>query len=95
MTDENIIVLYDEEGSEVEFEFLDLVNFEDEEYVVLLPVEESDEAGEVVILKLEYVEGEEGETYLRVEDEATLLRFIIFSKKGLRMSFALLIKACC
>lgn len=87
MTDENIIVLYDEEGSEVEFEFLDLVNFEDEEYVVLLPVEESDEAGEVVILKLEYVEGEEGETYLRVEDEATLIAVYNIFKERFKDEF--------
>jgi uncharacterized protein YrzB (UPF0473 family) len=51
--DNNIIILNDEKGNEVKFEFLDLIEHEGDEYVVLLPVEESDEAGEVVILKLE------------------------------------------
>ena len=53
---DNIIVLNDEEGQEVKFEFLDLVELDDEEYVVLLPISEEgveDDDGEVVILKLE------------------------------------------
>ena len=39
---DNIVVLNDEEGNEVEFEFLDLIEYEGEEYVVLLPVEEEE-----------------------------------------------------
>ena len=52
---DNIVVLNDEEGNEVQFEFLDLVELDDEEYVVLLPVtdEGEEDEGEVVILKLE------------------------------------------
>ena len=41
---DNIIVLNDEEGNEVQFEFLDLIDFEGEEYVVLLPAEETEDA---------------------------------------------------
>ena len=40
---DNIIVLNDENGNEVKFEFLDLVELEEEEYVVLLPVSEEGE----------------------------------------------------
>ena len=36
-------MLNDESGNEVPFEFLDLIKYENEEYVVLLP--EGDEAG--------------------------------------------------
>ena len=52
--DNNIIVLNDEDGKEVKFEFLDLVELDNEEYVVLLPVEAEgeDSDGEVVILKV-------------------------------------------
>lgn len=32
---DNIIILNDEDGNEVEFEFLDLIEYEGEEYVVL------------------------------------------------------------
>ena len=64
---DNIVVLNDEEGNEVEFEFLDVVELDGKEYVILLPVEEI-ENGEVVIFR---VEGEgEDETYIGLEDEA-------------------------
>ena len=45
---DNRIILNDEDGNEIEFEFLDVVEVDEKEYVVLLPVEEA-EKGEVVI----------------------------------------------
>ena len=80
---DNIIVLNDENGEEVPFEFLDLIELEGEEYVVLLPVEEDEEdAGEVVILKVEDTDSEEEESYVSVEDEDTLNKvFEIFKEK--------------
>ena len=69
---DNIIVLNDENGEEVPFEFLDLIEYEGEEYVVLLPVEEDEEADEVVILKLEDTESEDEESYVSVDDEEVL-----------------------
>ena len=81
----NIVVLNDENGEEVEFEFLDLVELDGEEYVVLLPVEEEEnpeEAGEVVILKLEDTESEDEESYVSVEDEEVLNKvFEMFKEK--------------
>ncbi len=82
---DNIIVLNDENGEEVPFEFLDLIELDGEEYVVLLPVEdeeESEEAGEVVILKVEDTESEEEESYVSVEDEEILNKvFEMFKEK--------------
>lgn len=83
---DNIVTLNDEEGNEVEFEFLDLIQYEGEDYVVLLPLltedEEDDDAGEVVILKLEDSEDEEEESYVSVEDEEVLNNvFEIFKDK--------------
>ena len=82
---DNIIVLNDEEGNEVKFEFLDLVELDEEEYVVLLPVSEEGEEdeGEVVILKLEDTdEDSEEESYVGVEDEDILNKvFAIFKEK--------------
>ena len=80
---DNIIVLNDENGEEVPFEFLDLIELEGEEYVVLLPVEENEEdAGEVVILKVEDTDSEEEESYVSVEDEDVLNKvFEIFKEK--------------
>lgn len=81
MEESNIIILNDEEGNEVQFEFLDLIELDEEEYVVLLPVEE--DAEEVVILKVEdSEEDEEMENYVSVEDEDTLNKvFEIFKEK--------------
>ena len=70
---DNIIILNDEDGNEVKFEFLDLMEYEGEEYIVLLPTEEGDDNDEVVILKVEDVEDDpDMETYVSVEDEDTL-----------------------
>ena len=82
---DNIVILNDEDGNEVRFEFLDLVELEDEEYVVLLPIAEEgeEEEGEVVILKVEDVDEEsDEESYVSVDDEETLNRvFEIFKEK--------------
>ena len=82
---DNIIVLNDEEGNEIEFEFLDLIEYEGEEYVVLLPVEEEqndDDAGEVVILKLEDTDSDDEESYVSVDDEEVLNKvFELFKDK--------------
>lgn len=72
---DNILTLNDEEGNEVEFEFLDLIEYEGEEYVILLPVEDEEdeeEPGEVVILKLEDTDNEDEESYVSVDDEEIL-----------------------
>lgn len=83
---DNVIILNDEDGNEVKFEFLDLIEMDDEEYVVLLPAIDEDtneDAGEVVILKVEDTDDDsEEESYVGVEDEETLNKvFEIFKEK--------------
>lgn len=83
---DNIVILNDEDGNQVQFEFLDLIELDDEEYVVLLPVTEEGEEdeGEVVILKVEDTDDEESdeESYISVEDEEILNQvFEIFKEK--------------
>lgn len=79
---DNIITLNSESG-EVRFEFLDLVEYNGDEFVVLLPADDPDESGEVVILKLDTIdEDAEEESYIGVEDEDTLQAvFNIFKDK--------------
>lgn len=83
--EDNIIILSDENGEDITFEFLDLIEYDGEEYVVLLPADLSeDEDGEVVILKLEDSDSEdsEEEAYVSVEDEDILNKvFEIFKDK--------------
>ena len=82
---DNIVILNDEEGNEVKFEFLDVVELDDEEYVVLLPVTDAgeEEEGEVVILKIEDTDDDsEEESYVSVDDDDTLNRvFEIFKER--------------
>ena len=82
--EDGIVVLKDEEGKDVEFEFLDLIEYNNENYVVLLPVDEveNEDADEVVILKEEDTPEGEEESYVSVDDEETLNKvFEIFKDK--------------
>ena len=75
----SILTLTDENGEEVSFEYLDSIEYEGVEYLVLAP--EGDETGETVILEVQPVD-EENENYTGVEDEAILEAvFAIFKEK--------------
>ena len=75
----SIQTLTDENGEDVDFEYMDSIEYEGKEYLVLIPVE--DESGEIVILEIEPVD-EETENYLSVDDEAVLNAvFGIFKEK--------------
>ena len=67
--DENILTLTDENGQDMDFEYLDCLTYEGTEYLVLMPADEP--STEIVILEVEPVD-EENENYLAVEDEAIL-----------------------
>lgn len=69
LEEDNIIVLTDEEGNEVDFELIDFLEYGGCEYVVLLPVEDTD--GEVVILQVLPLD-DEMEEYIPVDDEGVL-----------------------
>ena len=72
MENDNIITLNDENGTETKLQFLDLIEYQNEEYVVLLPLEEIEsESAEVLILQIEDINSET-ESYISVEDENTL-----------------------
>ena len=67
--EENILTLTDENGVETAFEYLDVIEYQGTEYLILMPAEE--DSDEIVILQIEPVD-EENENYLAVEDEAVL-----------------------
>ena len=74
-----IITLEDNEGNEVEFELLDVVEYEGDEYIVL--IENDEEAQDVVILKIESVD-DETENYVGIDDEELLANvFETFKEK--------------
>ena len=65
----SIITLTDENGVDTEFEYMDCIEYQDKEYLVLSPAEE--DACEIVILEIEPVD-EETENYVAIESEETL-----------------------
>ena len=65
----SILTLTDENGQDVDFEYMDCLEYQGKEYLVLMPLEE--ENNEIVILEVEPVD-EEVENYLAVEDETVL-----------------------
>ena len=80
MDEENIIVLNDEDGNKIEFEFLDLISYRQKEYVVLLPLKDFDD--QVVILQVEAAD-EETENYISVENEFVLNTvFALFKERN-------------
>ena len=67
--EESILTLTDENGDEIQFEYLDCIEYEVKEYLILMPLDE--ESNEIVILEIQPVD-EENENYVAVEDEAIL-----------------------
>ena len=65
----SLITLTDDNGLETTFEYLDCIEYQGKEYLVMIPAEE--DANEIVILEIQPVD-EENENYLAVEDEAVL-----------------------
>ena len=75
----SILTLTDEKGNDIDFEYLDCIEYEGKEYLVLMPAD--DVATEIVILEVEPVD-EETENYLSVDDEAVLNAvYAIFKEK--------------
>ena len=67
--EESILTLTDENGEEMDFEYMDCIEYQGAEYLILMPVDE--ESSQIVILEIQPVD-EENENYLAVEDETVL-----------------------
>lgn len=80
----NVITLTDSDGSDVDFEVLDIVPYNDHEYVVMLPVDDESDSPEAVILELLEAEEDNEEDMLQgVEDEEILNAvFNLFMEKN-------------
>ena len=75
----NILTLTDENGADVDFEYLDCIEYDGKEYLVLMPADEL--STEIVILEVEPVD-EETENYLSIQDENILNAvYAIFKEK--------------
>ena len=65
----SLLTLTDENGEDATFEYLDCIEYQGKEYLILLPTETEETS--VVILEVEPVD-EETENYLSVSDDAVL-----------------------
>ncbi len=63
----SILTLTDEHGEDVNFEYLDCIEYNGVEYLVLMP----EDSNEIVILEVQPVD-EENENYVAVENEDIL-----------------------
>ena len=73
----NIVELIDDEGSSFAFEYIMTIDFGENEYVVLTPIDppaddnQEDYEGQVVILRVEH-DKEQENTYVSIDDEDEL-----------------------
>ena len=65
--EESILTLTDENGVETNFEYMDCIEYQGKEYLILMP----EESNEIVILEVQPVD-EENENYIAVESEEIL-----------------------
>ncbi len=69
----SIIALTDEQGNEVEFELLDVVPYNGQEYLAIIPLVEDEEESQMVQLyRIVPDEDGESETYMGIESEEEL-----------------------
>lgn len=66
----SFITLTDDNGEDVSFEVLDVIDYKEREFAVLLPFEDTDD--EVVILEVIAGEDEETDEFISVEDDEIL-----------------------
>jgi len=76
--EDNVVTLVNEKGEDVEFEYLDTLEVDGLDYLILVPVDDPDDGG-VVIFRIED-EGEE-ETYVGVDIEEFTKVFNAFKEK--------------
>ncbi|MBR2315601.1 MAG: DUF1292 domain-containing protein [Clostridia bacterium] len=68
MEDEGIITLTDNSGEEESFGFLDIIEYEGEDFIVLYPM--NDDEGQLLILKVEEdATSDEYDSYVGIEDD--------------------------
>lgn len=80
----NVITLTDSDGSDVDFEVLDIIPYKEHEYVVMLPVDDESDSPEAVILELLEAEEDNEEDMLQGVDDEEILNavFNLFMEKN-------------
>ena len=82
---DDVIILEDEEGNPFPVEVLGVVEHKGEEYAVFYPCDDTDQEGEVIILRI--VETDEEEAYVSTDDEETVNTIFEFFKEKFKDQF--------
>ncbi len=69
--EDNIIILEDDQGNQVEFATIDVFELNDETYFALLEIMDDEESDEVLIMKVDGIDTEDPELVM-IEDDAEL-----------------------
>ena len=67
-----VITLVDDNGNEIDFFFLDVIEYDGKEYAALIPVDESEDGEEVTILEAKRNADGEFDDMIGISDEAVL-----------------------
>ena len=67
-----VITLVDDNGNEIDFFFLDVIEYDGKEYAALIPVDESEDGDEVTILEAKRNADGEFDGMIGISDEAVL-----------------------
>lgn len=67
-----VITLVDDNGNEIDFFFLDVIEYDGKEYAALIPVDESEDGDEVTILETKRNADGEFDDMIGISDEAVL-----------------------
>ena len=71
--EDNIIILEDDQGNQIECETIDVFEFNNETYFALLEiVDEGEENDEIILMKVQTGETDEDMSLVTVDDEAEL-----------------------
>lgn len=64
---DNIVETVDEDGNVINFKLFDIIEFENKEYALLLPVESEEDEDELVIMKL--IKDDEEYSFETIDDD--------------------------
>ena len=84
--EDNIIILEDDQGNQIEFATIDVFELNDETYFALLEIMDNEESDEVLLMKVSGIDTDDPELIM-IEDEAELqLAFEEFLRRDEEMS---------
>lgn len=69
---DNTIVLKDQNGNDVTYEFLDLMEYRNREFIIMLPVDTDDKTGVEIMEVVEDPDNEGAEAFIPVMDQELL-----------------------